>query len=157
MVYYKLVKVTINTSDLIKIIIDVVMRHQGLLDSIITIRGLLFISKFWSSLCHFLGIKRRLFTAFYLQTDGQTKRQNSTIEAYLQAFVNLKQNDWAQLLPMAEFAYNNAKNASTGHTPFELNCGYHPRISYEENLDLRSKSKTAKELFSKLQELMTVC
>ena len=39
------------------------------------------------------------------------------MEAYLQAFVNFKQNDWARLLLMAEFAYNNVKNASTGHTP----------------------------------------
>ena len=58
---------------------------------------------------------------------------------------------------MAEFAYNNAKNASTGYTPFELNCGYHPRVSYEEDLDPRSKSRTAEELSSKLRELMTVC
>ena len=58
---------------------------------------------------------------------------------------------------MAEFAYNNAKNASTGFTPFELNCGYYPRVSYEEDLNPRSKSKTAKELSSELQELMTVC
>ena len=50
------------------------------------------------------------------------------MEAYLRAFVNWEQNDWARLLPMAEFAYNNAKNARTGHTPFELNCGYHPRV-----------------------------
>ena len=26
---------------------------------------------------------------------------------------------------MAEFAYNNAKNASTGYTPFKLNYNYH--------------------------------
>ena len=58
---------------------------------------------------------------------------------------------------MAEFAYNNAKNASTGHTPFELNCGYHPRVSYEEDLDPRSKSKTAEELSSELRNLMAVC
>ena len=44
------------------------------------------------------------------------------MEAYLQAFVNFEQNNWARLLTMAEFAYNNAKNASTGYTPFELNC-----------------------------------
>ena len=67
--------------------------------------------------------------------DGQTKRQNSTIEAYLRAFVNFEQNDWAQLLPMAEFAYNNAKNASTGFTSFELNYGYYPRVFYEEDLN----------------------
>ena len=157
MVYYKLVKVTINAPDLAEVIINVVVRYHGLPDSIITDWGLLFTSKFWSLPCYFLGIKQRLFTAFHLQTDGQTKRQNRTIEAYLQAFVNFEQNDWAWLLPMAEFAYNNTKNASTGFTLFELNCGYHPRVSYKEDLDPRSKSKTAKELSSKLQELMIVC
>ena len=39
---------------------------------------------------------------------------------------------------MAEFTYNNAKNASTGYTPFELNYGYHPRILYKEDVDPRS-------------------
>ena len=58
---------------------------------------------------------------------------------------------------MAEFAYNNAKNASTGHTPFELNCGYHSCVSYKEDLDPRSKSKTVDELAGKLRELMTSC
>ena len=58
---------------------------------------------------------------------------------------------------MAEFAYNNTKNASTGFTSFELNYGYHPRVSYKKNLDPRSKSRTAEKLSSKLKELMTVC
>ena len=146
MVYYEPVKVTINTPSLAEVIINVVVRHHGLLDSIVTDRGSLFTSKFWSSLCYFLGIKRRLSTAFHPQTDGQTERQNSTMEAYLRAFVNFEQNDWAQLFPMAEFAYNNAKNASTGHTFFELNCKYHPHISYKEDLDPRSKSKTTEKL-----------
>ena len=43
--------------------------------------------------------------------DRQTERQNSTIEAYFKAFVNFKQNNWAQFFLIAEFAYNNAKNA----------------------------------------------
>ena len=58
---------------------------------------------------------------------------------------------------MAEFAYNNAKNASTGHTLFELNCGYYPCVSFEEDVDPRSKSKSADELSLKLRELMNVC
>ena len=157
MVHYEPVKITIDAPGLAEVIIDVVVRHHGLPDSIVTDRGSLFTSKFWSSLCYFLGIKRRLFTAFHLQTDGQTERQNSTMEAYLRAFVNFKQNNWARLLPMAEFAYNNAKNASTGHTPLELNCGYHLCISCEEDTDPRSRSKTANELLAELQELMTVC
>ena len=113
-----------------------------------------FISKFWSSLCYFFGVKRRLSTAFYPQTKGQIKRQNGTIKAYLKAFVNFEQNDWAKLLPMAEFIYNNAKNASTGHTHFELNFGYDPQILSKENVDPRSQSKSADKLSRELKELM---
>ena len=157
MVHYKPVKVTIDAPGLAEVIIDIVVRHHGLPDSIVTNQGSLFTLKFWSSLCYFLGIKRSLSTAFHPQTNGQTENQNSTIKAYLWAFVNFEQNDWARLLPMAEFAYNNAKNASTGFTPFELNCGYHPRVSYKEDLDPRSKSKTAEKLSSDLRNLMAAC
>ena len=87
MVHYELVKVIINASRLAEVIIDVVIQYHGLSDSIISDRGAIFMSKFWSLLCYFLSIKRRLPTAFHPQTDGQTERQNSTIEAYLRAFV----------------------------------------------------------------------
>ena len=122
-VHYEPVKITINAAGLSEDIIDVIVRHHSLPNSIVTDRGSLFTSKFWLSLCYFLGIKRRLSTAFYPQIDGQIKRQNSTIEAYLRAFVNFEQNDWARLLSMADFAYNNAQNVITGHMLFELNCG----------------------------------
>ena len=79
------------------------------------------------------------------------------MEGYLRAFINFEQNDWARLLPIAEFAHNNARNASTGHTPFELNCGYHPRMSYEEDVDSRFQSKSADTLSAELRELMIVC
>ena len=58
---------------------------------------------------------------------------------------------------MVEFAYNNTKNASTGHTPFELNCGYHPRISYKDDVNPQFKSKSVDELSAELRELMIVC
>ena len=51
MVYYKPVKVTIHAPGLAEVIINVVMRHYGLLDSIVTDRGLVFTSKIWSLLC----------------------------------------------------------------------------------------------------------
>ena len=157
MVHYEPVKVTINAPGLAEVILDVVVWHHGLPDSIVSDRDSLFISKFWSSLCYFLGIKRRLSTAFHPQTDGQTERQNSTMEAYLRAFVNFEQNDWARLLPMAEFAYNNAKNTSIGHTHFELNYGYHPRISYKEKVDPCFKLKSAAKLLTELRKLIFVC
>ena len=79
------------------------------------------------------------------------------MKAYLRAFVNFKQNDWAWLLPMIEFTYNNAKNASTGHTLFKLNYGYHSRVFYKKDLDPCSKSKTIEELSSNFRNVMAIC
>ena len=58
---------------------------------------------------------------------------------------------------MAEFAYNNAKNASSGHMPFELNYGYYPQVLYEDDVDSCSKSKSADDLSAELRKLMIVC
>ena len=157
MVHYEPVKVTINALELADVILDMVVWHHGLPDSIVSDRGSLFTSKFWSTLCYFLSIKQKLSTAFYPQTNGQTAWQKSTIEVYLRAFINFKQNDWARLLPIVKFAYNNTTNASTSQTPFELNYGYHPRISYKEKIDSCSKFKSADKLSVKLRELMIVC
>ncbi len=60
-------------------------------------------------------------------------------------------------MPITEFTYNNAKNANTGHTPFELNCGYHPRVSFEEDVNTRLRSRSANKLAEELRELMEVC
>ena len=79
------------------------------------------------------------------------------MEAYLRVFVNWKQNDWARLLLMAEFVYNNAKNASTGHTPFEFNCGFHPQVFFKDAVDPCSRSCSANELAKKLRELIDIC
>ena len=56
-VHYELVKITIEAAGLAEVIIDVVIWHHGLLNSIINDRGAIFTSKFWSSLYYFLGIK----------------------------------------------------------------------------------------------------
>ncbi len=58
---------------------------------------------------------------------------------------------------MAEFAYNNAKNASIGHTPFELNCDYYPRVFFEEDINPYSRSHSANKLAVELKELIEVC
>ena len=157
MMHNELVKVTIDIPGLAEVILDMVVRHHGLPDSIVTDRGSFFTSKFWLSLYYFLGIKQRLSTAVYPQTDSQTERQNSIMEAYLQTFVNFEQNDWAKLRLMVKIAYNNTKNVSTGHMPFELNYGYHPWMLCKKNVNPCSQSKSADKLSTKLRELMIVC
>ena len=46
-------------------------------------------------------------TAYYPQTDGQTERVNQVLEQYLRCYVDYNLSNWLDLLPSAEFAYNN--------------------------------------------------
>ncbi len=78
------------------------------------------------------------------------------MEAYFQVFVNFIQDDWAKFLTITEFAYNNTKNTSTGHTSFELNYGFHPQASYKKDVDPCSKLKLVDELANDLRELITI-
>ena len=154
MVQYEPVQTTIITLTLAKVILNIVIGNHGLPNSIVNNHGLIFLSKFCSSLCYFMSINLRLATAFQPQTDGQIEWQNIKIEAYFRAFVNDEKNNLVRLPPMAEFVYNNAKHASTGYTLFELNCGYHQRVSYKKDVNPCSRSKAGNELTEKLRNLM---
>ncbi len=157
MSHYIAVDKTLDAEQFAQVLIENLVRYHGLPDSIVTDRGSLFTSQFWSSLAYFLGVKRRLSTAFHPQTDGQTERQNSTMEQYLRAFVCWEQDDWVTWLPTAEFAYNNAKNSVTGISPFEANLGYSPRMSWDEDIDPKSRSQAAVDNAKHLFTLMGVC
>ena len=104
---------------------------HGMPDVIITDRGSLFTSNFWSAFCYHLIVELRYSTAFHPQTDGQTERQNSTLEQYLRSVVNYQQDDWLEWLPLAEFAYNNSNHVSTGISPFMAYTGRNPKFTEE--------------------------
>lgn len=63
------------------------------------------------------------------------------MDTYCQALVNYEQNQWATLLSKAEFTYNNTKNTNSEYIFFELNCTYHPHLSYKDVIDPHSKYK----------------
>jgi hypothetical protein len=71
-----------------------------------------------------------LSTAFHPQTNGQTKRINQILEQYLRVFVDYLQDDWYDLLPLAEFSYNNSSPAPTAQTPFYATHGFHSRSDF---------------------------
>lgn len=81
-------------------------------------------------LCELLRIKPTPTTAFHPQGDGQTERLNQVLEQYLRMFTTRRQDDWVDLLPLAEFAYNNASHAAIGFSPFYATYGYHPAFSF---------------------------
>ena len=67
-------------------------------------------------LCKLLGIDQNYTTAYHPQTDRQTERLNQELENYLQIFINHRQDDWAEWLPLAEICHNNRIQASTRQT-----------------------------------------
>ena len=60
------------------------------------------------------------------------------MEQYLHIYCNYQQNNWSELLPLAEFAYNNAPNATTSVSPFFANKGYYPNLSVYPEWDIAS-------------------
>ena len=106
-----------------------VFRSHGLPDDIVSDRGTQFVSKFTRRLLELLEVTGNRSTAYHPQSDGQTERTNQTLEQYLRTYCGFHQDDWSQLLPLAEFTYNNAQSASTGMSPFFANYGYHPRAT----------------------------
>ena len=121
----------VDSAGVARLFRDNVWRHHGLLETIISDRGTTFTSKFMKELNSLLGITANVSTAYHPQTDGQTERVNQEIEQYLRIFVNHRQNDWADWLPMAEFAYNNWIHSSTHKTPFRLDSGQDPHLGTE--------------------------
>lgn len=155
--HYEAVIKKLTAENFTEIIIDSVVRYHGLPNFIVRDQGSLFTLQFWSSLCYFMNIKRRFSTGFHLQTDGQTEHQNSTMEAYFHFFVLIEPNNWVQYLPMVEFVFNNSKHFSIELILFELNCGYHLKMSYEDESDPRSRFKTTGNKVAKFRELMDLC
>ena len=117
-----------------KDVADVFLREVWKLDrlptKIISDMNAKFSGEFWESLCKLLNIKRRMSTPYHHQTDGQTKWTNQVLEGYLRNFVNYNQNDWYQLLPLAEHAYNNLVTNADGMSPFYANYGFHPQTEW---------------------------
>ncbi|QRW23267.1 Retrotransposable element Tf2 protein [Rhizoctonia solani] len=79
--------------------------------------------KFLRALYQRLGVKPAFSSAYHPESDGQTERVNQFIEFYLQSYVAADHSDWTTWLPLAEYAYNNAKHTSAGKAPFELVYG----------------------------------
>ena len=109
-----------------KLFINNVCKLHGCPREFISDRDTRFRSGFFETFTQTLKIKHGFSTAYHPQTDGQTERVNQVVEDYLRHFVDVQQSNWEDLLPMAEFAYNNSYHSATDTTPFFLNYGVEP-------------------------------
>ena len=88
-----------------------------------------FVSHFFYSLGTTLDMRLHFTSGYHLEANSQAEQTNQMSEQYLHVYCNYQQDNWSELLPLAEFAYNNAPSATTGISPFFTNKGYHPNLS----------------------------
>jgi transposase InsO family protein len=100
---------------------------QGPPDTLLSDRGSVFTSQFWSDICYHLKVNHRLSTAFHPQTDGQTERMNQELETFLRIYMDYQQDNWVGLLPFAEYAYNSKSHSGHGHSPIKMAFGVDPK------------------------------
>ena len=91
---------------------------------------------------HFFGkaldMTLHFTSGYHPEGDRQTKYTNQTLEQYIPVYSNYQQDNWSELLQLAEFAYNNAPSTTTGISPFFTNKGYHPNLTVHPEQDLAS-------------------
>jgi hypothetical protein len=132
-----------------------VIRLHGLPKSIVSNRDTKFIGHFWRNLWNKLGTNLAFSSAYHPQMDGQTEVVNRILGDLLRILVTKHHSSWDNVLPQAEFAYNDSVNSSTGKSPFEIVYGRHPRGVSElrDSEKIMTKSASAEEFAEVMKEL----
>ena len=129
---------TITSAQLAELFVIHVFSKHGVPSHVTSDRSSEFVSHFFRSLSKALDMKLHFTSGYHLEGNGQTERVNQTLEQYIWIFTNYQQDNWSSLLPLAEFSYNNAPNATTGVSPFFANKGYNPAITIHPEYKLAS-------------------
>ena len=129
---------TITSPELVKLFLLHIFSKHGVPTHVTSDQGSEFMSHFFRSLGKALNMCLHFTSNYHPEGDGQTERTNQTLKQYLRVYCNYQQDNWAELLPLAEFAYNNAPSATTRVSPFFANKGYHPNITVYPEHDFTS-------------------
>src|ERR1700719_3355116 len=141
----------VNSMELACLFVLHVFSKHGVLLHVTSDCGSEFVSRFFRLLGKVLDMTLHFTSGYHPEGDGQTERTNQMLEQYLHCYCNYQQDNWSELLPLVEFAYNNAPSATTGISPFFANKGYHPNILVYPECEVTSVC--ARELAVDLDEL----
>ena len=129
---------TIMSMDLAHLFVLHVFSKHSVPSHVTSNRGSEFVSNFFRSLGTALDMRLHFTSGYHPESDGQTERTNQTLEQYLRVYCNYQQDNWSELLPLTEFAYNNAPSTTTSVSPFFANKGYHPNITVHPERNIAS-------------------
>jgi hypothetical protein len=127
MAHFILCHKTSDATHITNLFFKEIVRLHGLPRSIVSDRDTKFIGHFWRTLWKNMGTNLAFSSTYHLQTDGQTEVFNQSLGDLLRSLVTEHHTSWDQILPQAEFAYNDSVNRSTGKSPFQIFYGTQPR------------------------------
>jgi len=119
----------ITSAELVYLFVVHVFSKHGVSSHITSDHSSEFVFHFFCPLGTTLDMRLHFTSEYHLEANSQTEQTNQTLEQYLQVYCNYQQDNWSELLPLAEFSYNNASSAITGVSLFFTNKGYHPNLS----------------------------
>jgi len=129
-----------KAKELALIFVSEVWRLHGLPKRVVSDRDTVFMSSFWSEVMRLLEVELHKSSAYHPQTDGQTERVNQILVHYLRTYLMWDQDDWDDLLPFAEFCYNNTVHTATKQTPFFAAYHQHPENNFKNPRDNATES-----------------
>jgi len=144
---------TITSVELVCFFVIHVFSKHGVPSHVMSDRGSEFVSHFFRSLGTALDMRLHFTSRYHLEANGQAEWTNQTLKQYLRVYCNYQQDNWSELLPLAEFAYNNALSTTTGVSPFFTNKGYHPNLLLYPERDI--VSSRARDFIVDLDELQS--
>ena len=149
---------TATARDIAKLFIRHVIRLHGIPKSIVSDRDVKFVSHFWRSVMTTLGVNLNMSSADHPESDGQSERTNRTVIEALRSYVNERNDNWCDYIPIIEIAINDSKNESTGYSPFELNLGYSPNFTqlFQDSSSTDSNVPAVNEFMKKIRDSLEI-
>jgi hypothetical protein len=117
------------------VLFNTIVKLHSVPKTIVSDRDKVFTSSFWKELLKLLNTQLCLSSAYHAQTDGQTKRVNQCLEAYLRCAASSTPNKWVKWLPLAELWYNSSFHTSLQCSPFKALYGTEPSLGFTPELE----------------------
>jgi hypothetical protein len=123
-----------------------------LTNKIISDRDGRIISRFWKEIFRLTQTRLAMSTSHHPQTDGQPEKENRTLKEMIRHYISYKQNNWDDLLPALEHAYNSSMDATTELAPFMMTFGQIPRNMADILIEPSSTSVACAYEFVKIMQ-----
>lgn len=132
-----------TAADVASFLLERIILRHGAPQTLLSDRGAAFLSETVQNILRLSNIVHSTTTPYHPQTNGLTERLNRTLAEMMSMYVTADHKNWDVILPYVTYAYNTARQSTTGFSPYYLLYGREssslldcllPRVG-DDNLD----------------------